>query len=155
MRSERESNWVWWRQDWRVGPLILNLFTRLLLNIVIFLRKHQKLVSSFQFGIVKFWKQKTEYTCQTIFLLRAPWFLENKNKKRAKTPSLRQRVSSWENLSHKQINITIYFENLSDELHILYVFNIHIKFRSNQMLIIIRSINVFFMHNLKLQKLEI
>ena len=80
---------------------------------------------------------------------------QNKNKKRAKTPSLRQRVSSWENLSHKQINITIYFENLSDELLILYVFNIHIKFRSNQMLIIIRSINVFFMHNLKLQKLEI
>ena len=31
----------------------------------------------------------------------------------------------------KKINIVIYFENLTIELHILYVLNIHIKFYIN------------------------
>ena len=30
----------------------------------------------------------------------------------------------------------------------------HVKFRANQMLIIIRSMNLFFMHNFILQKFE-
>ena len=45
----------------------------------------------------------------------------------------------------KKINIVIYFENLTIELHILYVLNIHIKFYINQMLFTIRFIILFFM----------
>ena len=46
-------------------------------------------------------------------------------------------------------------ENLTVELHFLYIFNTHVKFRLNQMLFTIRSINLFFIHNFKPQKLEI
>ena len=46
------------------------------------------------------------------------------------------------------------FENLTVKFHVPYVLNIHIKFHLNQMLFTIRSINVFFIHNFKLQKLE-
>ena len=46
-------------------------------------------------------------------------------------------------------------ENLIVELHFLYIFNTHVKFRSNRMLFTIRSINLFFIHNFKPQKLEI
>ena len=35
------------------------------------------------------------------------------------------------------------------------VLNMHIKFRSNRMLFIIRLINLFFIHNFRSQKLEI
>ena len=48
----------------------------------------------------------------------------------------------------------MYFENLLVELYILYALNMQVKFRSNQMLFTIRFINLFFMHNLILQKLE-
>ena len=46
--------------------------------------------------------------------------------------------------------MTIYFENLTIELHILYVLNKHVKFHINQILFSIRFINLFFMHNFKL-----
>ena len=45
----------------------------------------------------------------------------------------------------KKINIVIYFENLTIELYILYVLNIHIKFYINRMLFTIRFIILFFM----------
>ena len=45
----------------------------------------------------------------------------------------------------KKINIVIYFENLTIELYILYVLNIHIKFYINWMLFTIRFIILFFM----------
>ena len=48
-----------------------------------------------------------------------------------------------------------YFENLTVKLHILYVLKTHVKFHTNRMLFIIRSINLFFMYNFRLQKLEI
>ena len=41
----------------------------------------------------------------------------------------------------------MYFENLTVRFYVLCVLNTHIKFRANQMLFIIRSINLFFMHN--------
>ena len=46
-------------------------------------------------------------------------------------------------------------KNLAAELHFLYVFNTHVKFHSNRILFTIRSINLFFIHNFKPQKLEI
>ena len=45
----------------------------------------------------------------------------------------------------KKINIVIYFENLTIELHIFYVLNIHIKFYISRMLFTIRFIILFFM----------
>ena len=48
----------------------------------------------------------------------------------------------------------MYFENLLVELYILYALNTQVKFRSNRMLFTIRFLNLFFMHNLILQKLE-
>ena len=47
-------------------------------------------------------------------------------------------------LSLKNFNVAIYFENLTVELHVLYVLKIHIKFYVNQMLFIIWSINLNF-----------
>ena len=46
------------------------------------------------------------------------------------------------------------FENLTVRLHVLYILNTHVKFRSNRMLFT-RSINLFFIHNFKPQKFEI
>ena len=43
-----------------------------------------------------------------------------------------------------------HFENLTIELHILYVLNIHIKFCANWILLIIQSIILHFMHNFNL-----
>ena len=57
--------------------------------------------------------------------------------------------------STEKINIFIYFENLLARLFVLYVLNMQIKFYVNQMLFTIRSINLFLMHNFRLQKLEI
>ena len=50
--------------------------------------------------------------------------------------------------------LNLYFENLTVELHVLYVFNMHANFYTNQMLFTIRSINLYFMQYCKLQKLE-
>ena len=52
----------------------------------------------------------------------------------------------------KKIKITIYFENLIVELHILYVLNTHVKFCAN---LILFTINLYFMHNFKLQKFAV
>ena len=45
-----------------------------------------------------------------------------------------------------------YFENLTIRLDVLYVFNMHANFYTNQMLFTIRSINSYFMQYFKLQK---
>ena len=47
-----------------------------------------------------------------------------------------------------------YFGNLIVGLHVLYFFNMHANFYANQMLFTILSINSFFIHYFKLQKLE-
>ena len=44
----------------------------------------------------------------------------------------------------KKINTVIYFENLIVGLHVLYILNSRVKFRSNQILFTIRSIKFFF-----------
>ena len=49
----------------------------------------------------------------------------------------------------------IYFENLTVELDVFYVLNIYIKFHINQIIFIIRSINLIFMSNFRLQKFGI
>ena len=46
--------------------------------------------------------------------------------------------------------MNLYFENFIVGLHILYVLNMHVKFHTNQMLFIIRSINSSFIHYFKL-----
>ena len=48
-----------------------------------------------------------------------------------------------------------YFKNLIVELYIFYVLNTYVKFYDNRMLFTIRFINLFFMYNFRLQKLEI
>ena len=55
----------------------------------------------------------------------------------------------------EKISIFTYFESLSTRVFVLYVLNMHIKFHVNQTLFTIRSINLFLMHNFRLQKLEI
>ena len=47
--------------------------------------------------------------------------------------------------------LCVNFENLTVEFYVLYVLNMRIKFRLNQIL----SINLFFIYNFRLQKLEI
>ena len=47
------------------------------------------------------------------------------------------------------------FENLTVKFHVPYVLNMHVKFRSNRILFTIWSMNLFFIHNFRLQKLEI
>ena len=51
----------------------------------------------------------------------------------------------------KEIHMSIYFNNLTIWLYVLYVINKHIKFCVNQMLFTIWSINLFFMYNFRLQ----
>ena len=58
-------------------------------------------------------------------------------------------------LLKKKFNIDIYFENLTIELHDLYILNTYVKFHSNRILFTIRSINLFFMNNFRLQNLKI
>ena len=45
-----------------------------------------------------------------------------------------------------------HFENPTVGSHFLYVFNMHANFHVNQKLFTIRSINLSFMHDFKLQK---
>ena len=47
------------------------------------------------------------------------------------------------------------FENLIFEFHVPYIFKTHIKFCLNKILFTIRSINLFFIYNFRLQKFEI
>ena len=58
-------------------------------------------------------------------------------------------------LLKKKFNIDIYFENLTIELHDLYILNTYVKFHSNRILFTIRSINLFCMNNFRLQNLKI
>ena len=58
-------------------------------------------------------------------------------------------------LSLTKINMATYFENLIDELHVIYFLNIHVKLSVKWMLFTIQSINLFFMHNFISQKLKI
>ena len=44
---------------------------------------------------------------------------------------------------------SIKLENLTVKFHVLYVFNMYIKFRLNLILFIIRSINLFFIHDFR------
>ena len=55
----------------------------------------------------------------------------------------------------KTINMIIYFENLIVVLYGFYIFKTHVKFHVNWILFTIQFINLFFMHNFILQKLEI
>ena len=48
-----------------------------------------------------------------------------------------------------------YFENLTIELHVIYFFNTHIQFVSIGYYLLLYFFNLFFIHNFKLQKLEI
>lgn len=57
--------------------------------------------------------------------------------------------SYWKN------NMFIYFGNLTIGVPVLHVLNMYNKFYVNQMLFIIWFINLFLMHNFRLQKLEI
>ena len=50
--------------------------------------------------------------------------------------------------------LNVNFENLTVELHNLYVLNLYVKFHSNQILFTIQSINLFFVHNFLLQNLK-
>ena len=40
--------------------------------------------------------------------------------------------------------LNLYFENLTVELHVLYVFSMHVNFYTNQILFTIQSINSYF-----------
>ena len=52
-------------------------------------------------------------------------------------------------------NITqLYFENLIVGLYVLYILNMYANFHINHMLFNIRSINSYFIHYFKLQKLD-
>ena len=65
--------------------------------------------------------------------------------------SLDRKFSNFSYISFFCVN----FENLTDEFNVPYILNMHIKFSLNRMLFIIRSINLFFIHNFISQKLEI
>ena len=52
------------------------------------------------------------------------------------------------------ICILAYFKNLTTKLHVIYVFNTHIKYCANQMLFIIRFIILICIHNLKYKNLK-
>ena len=73
-----------------------------------------------------------------------------KNKVSLQT-SLERNSSNFSYISFLGVN----FENLTVEFHVPYVLNIYIKFRSDRILFTIWSINLFFIYNFRLQKLEI
>ena len=65
--------------------------------------------------------------------------------------SLERNSSNFSYFSFLGVN----FENLTVKFHVPYVLNMHIKFCSNWMSFTIWSINLFFIHNFRSQKLEI
>ena len=83
-----------------------------------------------------------EYTFFFFFLLSIKLIIDLKFK------GLRQWRKSKVGPYRTKINIVTYFENLTVGLHVYYVLNMHVKFRVNQMLFTIWSINLFFMHNI-------
>ena len=54
-----------------------------------------------------------------------------------------------------KINITTYFENLTIKLRVLHALSTCVKFCVNRILFTIWCINLYFMHNIKLQKFAI
>ena len=74
---------------------------------------------------------------------------------------LKNKVSLQTSLERNSLNFSyiiflgVNFENLTVKFHILYVINMHIKFHLNQILFTIWLINLFFIYNFRLQKLEI
>ena len=52
-----------------------------------------------------------------------------------------------------KINITIYFKNLTVELHVLYTLNIRVKFCANQILFTVWFINLYLFINLNYKNL--
>ena len=85
--------------------------------------------------------------CVLVLLLR---FVKSENKVSLQT-SLERNPSNLSYIFFSDVN----FKNLTVEFHVPYVLNMYIKFRSNRILFIIWSMNVFFIHNFRLQKLEI
>ena len=83
------------------------------------------------------------------------------NPKLEQSNFLRKKVSLQTSLERNSSNISyisflgVNFENLTVEFHVPYVLNMRIKFCSNWMLFTILSINLFFIYNFRLQKLEI
>ena len=59
------------------------------------------------------------------------------------------------NFSYISLFLCVNFEKLTVKFHVPYILNKHFKIRSNWMLFTIRSIKLFFIHNFRLQKLEI
>jgi len=51
--------------------------------------------------------------------------------------------------------LNVNFENPTVKLHVLYIFHVYVKFRSNQILFTIRLMNLFFMHYFLSQEIEI
>ena len=74
-----------------------------------------------------------------------------KKKEQSFSPSLEKNSTNFSYISFLGVN----FENLIVKFHIFYVLNMHIKFCSNWILFTIWSINLFFIYNFILQKLEI
>ena len=68
-----------------------------------------------------------------------------KNKVSLQT-SLERNFSNLSCISFLSVN----FENLTIEFHVSFVLNMHIKFRSNQILFTMWSMNLFCIHNFKL-----
>ena len=122
---------------WTCGPQFFNVRNEFMgweIGLV-----HQHLFT-FPFG-----KEKTMWTLKVNFPRATP-----KNKISFQT-NLERNSSNFSYISFLSIN----FENLTVEFHIPYVLNMYIKFRSNRILFTIWSINLFFICNFKLQKLEI
>ena len=75
-------------------------------------------------------------------------------------PKIKNKVSLQVSLEINSSNFSyisflgVNFENLSIKFHVLYIFNMHIKFYLNRMSFIIRSKNLFFIQNFKSQKFE-
>ena len=71
------------------------------------------------------------------------------------------KVSHQTSLKRNSLNLSyisflgVNFENLTVKFHIPYFLNMYIKFRSNRILFIIWSMNLFFIHNFRLKKHEI
>ena len=64
-------------------------------------------------------------------------------------------ATRWLQISLKKINMIIYLENLTIELHVLYFFLTHVQFVSISCYLLFYTLNLFFMQNFRLQKLEI
>ena len=59
------------------------------------------------------------------------------------------KISNFSNFLYIFFLFFVNFENLTVKLYAHYVFNMNIKFYSNWILFIIRSINLFFIHNFR------